>query len=91
MIERAAFGGQAAGTEKLDNMLGFPDGVAGIDFSNRLRQQAERFGAELFQAFEIIGVSLYTILIRNKNHTSKSYLRVMTEGVRFSIFFRKWQ
>ena len=56
VIERAAFGGQAAGTEKLDNMPGFPEGVAGIDFSNRLRQQAERFGVELLQAQEIVGV-----------------------------------
>jgi len=47
VIERAAFGGQAAGTEKLDNMPGFPDGVPGIEFSNRLRQQAERFDVEL--------------------------------------------
>ncbi len=56
VIERAAFGGQAAGTEKLDNMPGFPQGVAGIDFSNRLRQQAERFGVELLQAQEVVGV-----------------------------------
>ncbi len=56
VIERAAFGGQAAGTEKLDNMPGFPEGVAGIDFSNRLRQQAERFGVELLQAQEVVGV-----------------------------------
>lgn len=53
VIERAAFGGQAAGTEKLDNMPGFPEGVAGIEFSQRLRQQAERFGVELLQAQEI--------------------------------------
>jgi thioredoxin reductase (NADPH) len=53
VIERAAFGGQAAGTEKLDNMPGFPEGVAGIEFSNRLRQQSERFGVELLQAQEI--------------------------------------
>jgi thioredoxin reductase (NADPH) len=53
VIERAAFGGQAAGTEKLDNMPGFPDGVAGIEFSQRLRQQSERFGVELLQAQEI--------------------------------------
>jgi thioredoxin reductase (NADPH) len=53
VIERAAFGGQAAGTEKLDNMPGFPDGVAGIEFSQRLRQQAERFGVELLQAQEV--------------------------------------
>jgi thioredoxin reductase (NADPH) len=49
VIERAAFGGQAAGTEKLDNMPGFPEGISGIDFSKRLRQQAERFGVELLQ------------------------------------------
>jgi thioredoxin reductase (NADPH) len=53
VIERAAFGGQAAGTEKLDNMPGFPEGIAGIEFSQRLRQQAERFGVELLEAQEI--------------------------------------
>jgi len=52
VIERAAFGGQAAGTEKLDNFPGFPDGVSGIEFSKRLRSQAERFGVELLQAQE---------------------------------------
>ena len=53
VIERAAFGGQAAGTEKLDNMPGFPDGVAGIEFSQRLRRQSERFGVELLEAQEV--------------------------------------
>jgi thioredoxin reductase (NADPH) len=57
VIERAAFGGQAAGTEKLDNMPGFPEGVAGLDFSKRMRQQAERFGVELLQAQEVVGMS----------------------------------
>jgi thioredoxin reductase (NADPH) len=56
VIERAAFGGQAAGTEKLENMPGFPDGVAGIEFSQRLRRQAERFGVELLQAQEVAAV-----------------------------------
>ena len=56
VIERAAFGGQAAGTEKLDNMPGVPEGVAGIEFSQRLRQQVERFGAELLQAQELAGI-----------------------------------
>lgn len=53
VIERAAFGGQAAGTEKLDNMPGFPEGVEGFDFARRLRLQAERFGVELLQAQEV--------------------------------------
>lgn len=53
VIERAALGGQAAATEKLDNMPGFPDSIAGIDFANRLRQQAEKFGVELLQAQDV--------------------------------------
>jgi thioredoxin reductase (NADPH) len=56
VIERAAFGGQAAATEKLDNMPGFPDGVAGIEFANRLRLQAARFGVQLLQAQDIVGI-----------------------------------
>lgn len=53
VVERAAFGGQAAATEKLDNMPGFPEGVAGIEFAGRLRRQSERFGVELLQAQEV--------------------------------------
>jgi thioredoxin reductase (NADPH) len=53
VIERAAFGGQAAATEKLDNLPGFPDSIAGLDFGNRLRQQAQQFGATLLQAQDI--------------------------------------
>lgn len=56
VIERAAFGGQVAATAKLDNMPGFPEGISGIEFSQRLRQQAERFGVELLQAQEVTRV-----------------------------------
>lgn len=56
VIERAAFGGQAAGTERLENMPGFPAGIGGMEFSQRLREQAERFGVELLQAQEVRGI-----------------------------------
>ena len=56
VIERAAFGGQAAATEKLDNLPGFPDGVAGSEFADRLRQQAARFGVQLLQAQDIVDI-----------------------------------
>ncbi|WP_420644618.1 FAD-dependent oxidoreductase [Candidatus Leptofilum sp.] len=56
VIERAALGGQAAATEKLDNMPGFPESIQGIDFSNRLRQQAEKFGVELLQAQDVTSI-----------------------------------
>ncbi len=53
VIERAAFGGQAAATEKLDNMPGFPDSIMGSEFAARLRQQAQKFGVELLQAQDV--------------------------------------
>jgi thioredoxin reductase (NADPH) len=59
IIERAAFGGQAAGTERLENMPGFPEGIGGMEFSQRLRSQAENFGVELLQAQEVTGIHTY--------------------------------
>ena len=43
-------------TELLDNFPGFPEGVSGAEFADRLRAQAERFGVELLQANEVTGI-----------------------------------
>jgi thioredoxin reductase (NADPH) len=56
VIERAAMGGQAATTERLDNVPGFDEGIEGSLFGEKLRRQAERFGAELLQAPEVVRV-----------------------------------
>jgi thioredoxin reductase (NADPH) len=47
VIERWAVGGQAASSPKIENYLGFPDGVSGADLTDRARRQATRFGAEI--------------------------------------------
>lgn len=52
VIERGGVGGQAAITERLDNFPGFPEGITGAEFADRLRQQAERFGVEILSAQE---------------------------------------
>jgi thioredoxin reductase (NADPH) len=57
VIERAGVGGQAGVTERLDNFPGFPEGVTGEDFAERLRSQAERFGVEILAATEVTGIS----------------------------------
>jgi thioredoxin reductase (NADPH) len=56
VIERAALGGQAAATERLDNMPGFAMGVEGAHFADQLRQQAARFGVEMLQAQDVLGM-----------------------------------
>ncbi len=53
VIEKSGLGGQAGITERLDNFPGFPDGIAGSEFADRLAEQARRFGVELLQAQEV--------------------------------------
>jgi thioredoxin reductase (NADPH) len=52
LIERTATGGQAGQSSKIENYLGFPDGVGGSQLADRARRQAEKFGAELITARE---------------------------------------
>jgi thioredoxin reductase (NADPH) len=56
VIEKAGLGGQAGVTERLDNFPGFPEGIIGAEFADRLTQQARRFGVELLQAQEVVGI-----------------------------------
>ncbi len=50
VVERGGMGGQAGITERLDNYPGFPEGVGGAEFADRLAAQARRFGVELLSA-----------------------------------------
>jgi thioredoxin reductase (NADPH) len=52
VIERSAVGGQAGSSSKIENYLGFPDGVSGADLAERACNQARRFGAEILIARE---------------------------------------
>ncbi len=56
VIEKGGLGGQAGITDRLDNFPGFPDGISGEDFAERLVRQARRFGVEVLQAKEVVNV-----------------------------------
>jgi thioredoxin reductase (NADPH) len=47
LLERGATGGQAAGTDAIENYPGFPDGVNGPELMEMFHKQAERFGMEM--------------------------------------------
>lgn len=53
LVERSGLGGQAGITVGLDNFPGFPEGVSGQEFSERVTQQAQRFGVEMLQAMDV--------------------------------------
>ncbi|WP_329425222.1 FAD-dependent oxidoreductase [Streptosporangium sp. NBC_01495] len=50
MVEQHASGGQAGQSSRIENYLGFPDGVSGAQLADRARRQAAKFGAELLTA-----------------------------------------
>ena len=47
LIERYAVGGQAGSSARIENFLGFPEGISGVEFAARAREQACKFGAEI--------------------------------------------
>ena len=56
VIDEGALGGQAATTDALDNFPGFPDGIAGGEWAQRVVAQASRFGVEFLQAQTVVGI-----------------------------------
>jgi thioredoxin reductase (NADPH) len=47
VVERDVIGGQAGSSSRIENYLGFPEGVSGAELAKRAREQACRFGAEI--------------------------------------------
>src|SRR6266498_2570879 len=52
VIEKAAPGGQAGSSPKIENYLGFPTGISGDDLTRRAVSQSKRFGVEILSAQE---------------------------------------
>jgi thioredoxin reductase (NADPH) len=59
LVERTATGGQAGQSSRIENYLGFPDGVSGAQLTSRARRQAAKFGAELLTTREVTGLEVH--------------------------------
>ena len=57
LIERGAIGGQIINTQWVENYPGYPDGISGIDLTELMHKQAEKFGMETL-IDEVTGVEL---------------------------------
>jgi thioredoxin reductase (NADPH) len=56
VVEKAAPGGQAGSSPKIENYLGFPAGISGDDLTRRAVSQARKFGVEILSAQEAVQV-----------------------------------
>ncbi|MEN0006647.1 MAG: FAD-dependent oxidoreductase, partial [Bacteroidota bacterium] len=56
LIERRAPGGQAGTSSRIENYLGFPNGLSGSDLTRRALTQATRFGIEFLSPQEVVDI-----------------------------------
>ncbi len=56
VVEGDAPGGQAGGSARIENYLGFPSGLSGGDLARRSAAQARRFGAEILTPVEALSL-----------------------------------
>lgn len=84
LIEQSTPGGQAGGSSRIENYLGFPNGITGADLAQRASAQARRFGAELITAQEVVGIRLedpYRIVKLADGNEIPAYVVLLTTGM----------
>lgn len=58
LVEKHAPGGQAGTSSRIENYLGFPNGLSGMDLSRRALSQASRLGAEFLTPAEVAQIQI---------------------------------
>lgn len=84
LIERHAPGGQAGTSSRIENYLGFPNGLSGSDLTRRAITQATRFGADFLSPREVKEIRLkdgYKTLVMEDDATVSTRAIVITTGV----------
>lgn len=56
LLEKEFLGGQAFTSIKIENYPGFPEGISGPDMSEKLGEQAQKFGVEIATGAEVAGI-----------------------------------
>lgn len=86
VVEKAAPGGQAGSSPKIENYLGFPAGISGDDLTRRAVSQAKRFGVEILSAQEAVKVGVRDAyrIVRLKDGTEiSSHATLIATGASF--------
>ena len=58
VLDATAPGGQAGASSRIENYLGFPDGISGFELTSRATIQAQRFGALLVSPCRVASVAV---------------------------------
>jgi thioredoxin reductase (NADPH) len=84
VIEKRAPGGQAGTSSRIENYLGFPNGLSGGELSRRAMAQATRFGVEFLSPREVVDIAVsdkYKIITLNDGVTINAKSVIIATGV----------
>ena len=82
VVEREAPGGQAGTSSRIENYLGFPNGVSGDELAGRALQQARRLGAEILVTRNIERIDAATRAISlDGNEVLRARTVILATGV----------
>jgi thioredoxin reductase (NADPH) len=94
LVEKQAPGGQAGTSSRIENYLGFPNGISGNELARRAVTQAKRFGVEILTAQEVVKLNaegpLRSIQLNDGTQinskviliaTGVSYRKLKTKGI----------
>lgn len=86
LIEKRAPGGQAGTSSRIENYLGFPNGLSGSDLARRAITQATRFGVEFLSPQEVVDIEIedqYKKITMADGSTVNTKAVVITTGVNY--------
>src|SRR5690349_20233367 len=86
IIEREAPGGQAGMSSRIENYLGFPNGLSGGDLARRAMVQAQRFGVEILSPQEAVSVRIegpYRIVTLSDGSEVSCHALMIAAGVQW--------
>src|SRR6478672_3695024 len=86
LVEREATGGQAGQSSRIENYLGFPDGVSGGQLAERARRQATKFGAEMLLTRDCVALEAHgskRVLRFADGNTISAHAVVLATGVSY--------
>ncbi|WP_194774555.1 FAD-dependent oxidoreductase [Pararhodonellum marinum] len=92
LIEKKAAGGQAGTSSRIENYLGFPNGLSGSDLARRAITQATRFGTEFLSPQEVQQIeflSPYKRIHLKGGEVIHSKSMVITTGVNYRMLETK--
>jgi thioredoxin reductase (NADPH) len=82
VLEANVPGGQAGSSSRIENYLGFPTGISGLDLAGRAQSQALKFGARLMVAKAVTRMACdgqrYTVEMEDGAHASARTVIVAT-------------